>query len=312
MLRFVVVIVRVARPGIAVPGLITPLVIGVERLLIEVAPLHLRLAPWLVDLDVIKVLLLLEAFSGGGLQLALLLLGGLTGTQLVFDGNQIDPVTLALLLFPARPTDAQFFQNTAVELFEFVFSALVNNDPVGTAADDFLHRHLPGGEDALPQQGNAKGSHHQGGELAGFDVESEAQHASELASGFRDHLAVDHPAVALGAEGFAQGIGGIHQDHVADLTDPIQGHPAGQARQEAGQGVVAQPKGHDFATVDIHDHFTHNTQASPGVAGDHLGAHQFGAQPEAITGHPCGEGVGLRWGRGQSKALGHGLRIIVA
>ena len=53
--------------------------------------------------------------------------------------------------------------------------------------------------------------------------------------------------------------------------------------------------GHHFAAIDIHHHLTHHPQPAAAVAGDHLGAHQFGAQPEAIAG--C-RGVRVGGGRG--------------
>ena len=236
----------------------------------------------------------------------MLLLLGLSGGELIFHGHQVDPVALPLLLFPAGATDSQFFQNAAVQLFELVFGSLVNNDPVRPAADDLLHRHFPGAQHPFPQQGHAKGAHHQGGELAGFDVEGEAEHPPQLFTGLGDHLAVDHPAVALRVEVFTQGVGRIHQDHVAHLTDPVQRHPARQAGQETGQGVVPQPHSHHFTAVDIDDHFTHHPKTAAGVTGDHLGAHQFGAQPEAIAGYASGDGVVWGRGRGQARALGHG------
>ena len=43
--------------------------------------------------------------------------------------------------------------------------------------------------------------------------------------------------------------------------------------------------GHHFTAVNIHDHFSHNAQATSAVAGDDLRTHQFRPQPEAVTGH---------------------------
>ena len=225
------------------------------------------------------------------------LLHRLAGAQLVLHRHQIDAIALPLLLLPARSTDPKLLQNAAVELLEFVFGALVNNDPIRAAADDLLHRHFPGAENAFPQQGHPQGTHHQGGEFTGFDVEGEPEHPAELPAGFGDHLAVDHPAVTLRIEAVAEGIGRIHQDHIPHLTDAVQRHPAGQTRQEAGQRVVTQSDGHHFAAVDVDDHLADDPQSPASVAGDHLRSHQLRAQPQAVAGHP---GLGVVRGRGQT------------
>ena len=111
-------------------------------------------------------------------------------------------------------------------MFEFVFSALVNNDPIGAAAHDLFNGHFPRAQDALTQKRNAEGTHHKGGQFTRFNVERESQNTTKLVTGFGDHLAIDHTAVALGIESFAEGISGVHQDHISHLTDAIEGHPA--------------------------------------------------------------------------------------
>ena len=248
-------------------------------------------AATVVELHVLQFFFCFKTVGFGGLQPALFLLHGLAGTELVFHRHEIHAVALPLLLFPAGPANTQLLQHAAVELLELVFRTFVNNDPIRAAADDFLHRHLPGAEHTLPEQRHPQGSHHQGGEFAGLDVESEAQNPTQLLAGFGDHLAVDHSAVALGIEVFAERVGGIHQNHIPHLTDPIQRHPARQAWKKAGERVIAQSNRHHFAAVDINDHLSHHAEAATGVTGDHLGAHQFGSQPETITGHASGEGV---------------------
>ncbi len=199
----------------------------------------------------------------------------LAGGELVFHGHHIDPIALPLLFFPAGAPNTELLQHAAVELLQFVFGAFVNNDPIGAAADDFVNGDLPGAQYAFAQEGDAQSSHHQGGELSCFDVEGKTQHPAQHAAGFGDHLAVDHPAVALGREGFAEGVDRVDQDHIPHLANPIQGHPAGKPRQKTGEGVVAQAKGHHFAAIDIHNHFSHHAKPAAGVAGDHLGAHQL-------------------------------------
>ena len=192
----------------------------------------------------------------------MLLFDGLTGTELVFDRNQIDAITLPLLFLPAGAADAQLLQHTTAELLELVLSALINNDSIRPAADDLLNGHLPGAENAFTQQGNSEGSHYEGCEFPGFNIKGEAQHPAQLASGFGDHLTVDHPAVALRIESLAEGIGGIHKNYITHLADAIQRHPTRQTRQETGQGVVTQPNGHHLPAVDVHDHFPDHAQAT--------------------------------------------------
>ena len=186
-------------------------------------------------------------------------------------------------------------------MLELVFGPLVNNDPIRTTADNLLNPEFPGAEYPFAQDRHPQGADHQGGQLTGFDVEAEAQHPAQLGARLSDHLAVDHLAVAIGVEALGQGVGRIHQDHIAHLADPIEGHPARQARQETGQGVVAQAQRHHFAPIDIYHHLTDNPQPPAGVAGDHLGAHQLGAQPEAIArgGSGCSEIGGGGNGGGQ-------------
>ena len=115
-------------------------------------------------------------------------------------------------------------------MLELVFGPLVNNDPIRTTADNLLNPELPGAEYPFAQDRHPQGADHQGGQLTGFDVEAEAQHPAQLGARLGDHLAVDHLAVAIGVEAFGQGVGRIHQDHIAYLADPIEGHPARQAR----------------------------------------------------------------------------------
>ena len=237
----------------------------------------------LIEFDVIELLIGLEGLAGGRLDAALFLHCRLACSQLVFHGHHAGAVAIPLLLLPTRPTNAKFFQQPGAQLLELVFGALVNNDPIRPAADDLFNGEFPGAQYAFTQQGHSQGSDHQGGQLAGFDVEAEAQHPAQLVSRFGDHLAVDHLAVTVRIEAFGQRIGGVHQDYIAHLADPVEGHPARQARQEAGQRVVAQAQRHHFAPVDIHHHLAHHSQPAAGVAGDHLGAHQLGAQPEAIA-----------------------------
>ena len=148
-------------------------------------------------------------------------------------------------------------------MLELVFGSLVNNDPIWSAADNFLDRHLPGAEDAFSKQGDTERPHDEGDEFSRFDIEGKTQHTPQLPPGFSDHLAVDHTAVTLRIEVVAQRVGGINQDHIPHLADAVQRHPAGQPWQEAGEGVVAQADGHHFPTVDVDDHFTHNPQTTP-------------------------------------------------
>ena len=180
--------------------------VRVVRLLIQIAALGHHVAAPFLQFHVLNLLFRLEpgGFRGGEPSL---LLHRLSGAELVFHRHQVDPVALPLLFLPAGTAHTELLQHTAVQLLEFVLSALVNDDPIRAAADDLVHRHLPGAEDAFPQQRNAEGSHHQGGEFPGLDVEGKAQNPSELPSGFGDHLAVDHPAVALGIEAIAERIG---------------------------------------------------------------------------------------------------------
>ena len=176
----------------------------------------------------------LKALLPGSLEAALLLFSGNASRQLVFHRHHVEPVALTLFALQAAAANAQLLQQAGVELLEFLFGALVNNDAIGARADDFINRQLPGAEDAFTQQGHTNGTHHQGGELTGFNVKTEAQDPAELLTGFRDHLAVDHPVVAIGIEAFGQGIEGINQDHITHLTDLLQRHPTRQARQETG------------------------------------------------------------------------------
>ena len=121
----------------------------------------------------------------------------LARAQLILHRHHVHPVALAFLLFPAGATNAQFFKKTTVELLELVLSTLVHNDSVSTAAHDLFDRDLPGAENAFTQQGHAHGPCHQCGEFSGFDIEGEAENSAELLARLGDHLAVDHPAVAL-------------------------------------------------------------------------------------------------------------------
>ena len=237
-----------------------------------------------VQFDVIKLFFGLKGPAGGRLDAALFLHRRLASGQLVFHRHHATAEPFPLLLLPARPADPQFFQQARAQLLELLFGPFVHDDPVGTAADDLLDREFPSAQHALAEQRHPQGTDHQGGQFAGFDVEAEPQHPPQLIACFGDHLAVDHLAVTVRIKGLGEGIDRIHQDHVAHLADPIQGHPAGQTGQKTGQGVVAQPQGHHLAPVDIHHHLAYDPQPPAGVAGDHLGAHQLGAQPEAITG----------------------------
>ena len=107
-------------------------------------------------------------------------LSWLTRAQLVLDGHNIEAVALPLLLLPAGASHSQLFQEPTVELFEFVFGALVNDDPVSTAADDLVDGNLPGAQHPFTQQWHTQSPHHQGGQFTGFDVEREAQDSAEL------------------------------------------------------------------------------------------------------------------------------------
>ena len=185
---------------------ITVVPVGVVRLLIEITALGHHVAAPFLQFHVLDLLFRFEpgGFCGGEPSL---LFHWLPGAELVFHRHQIDPVALPLLFFPAGTAHTKLLQHTAVQLLEFVLSALINDDPIRAAADDLVHRHLPCAEDAFPQQRNTEGSHHQGGEFPGFDVEGKAQNPSKLPSGFGDHLAIDHPAVALRIEAVAERIG---------------------------------------------------------------------------------------------------------
>ena len=99
---------------------------------------------------------------------------------MVLNGHNIEAVALSFLLLPAGASHSQLFKESTIELFEFVFGALVNNDPVSTAADDFVDGNLPGAEYSFPEQRYTQSPHHQGGQLAGFNVEGEAQNSAEL------------------------------------------------------------------------------------------------------------------------------------
>ena len=134
------------------------------------------------------------------------LLAGLAGGQLIFHRHHVEPVALALLPLQAAATDAQLLEQPTAQLLQFVFGPLINNDSIWTGTNNFLHGKFPGAEDALAQQRNPHRSHHQTGELTGFHVKTEAQHPPQLFAGFRNHLAVDHPAVAVGIEIFRQRI----------------------------------------------------------------------------------------------------------
>ena len=233
---------------------------------------------------------------------ALLNRGRLTGSQLVFGRHRRTAKAFPLFLLPSGAADAQFLQQARAQLLQLVFSTLINNDSVGATADHLLDRQLPGAEHPFPQQGHPQGPQHQGGQFAGFDIETEPQYPAQHRPRFGDHLAIDHLAVAIRVKAFVEGIGRIHKNHIAHLADAIQGHPTGQARQEAGERVVAQPQGDHLAPIDIHYHLSHHPQATAGVAGDHLGAHQLGAQPEAIAGGGGGGIVGR--GDGGSQVRG--------
>ena len=52
------------------------------------------------------------------------------------------PEAVAFLLLPALAADAEFLQQAGAELLEFVLGTLVDDDPVGTAADDLPDRQL--------------------------------------------------------------------------------------------------------------------------------------------------------------------------
>ena len=166
------------------------------------------LLPRLLQFDVFQFRLLgLELFALGCLELT----GGrfcrLAGAQLVLDRHHVEAVTLPLLLFPAGASHSELLQESTVELLELLFGSFVNNDPVSATADDFVHGNFPGAQHALTQERHTHRTHHQGGELTGFDIKGEAEHAAQLLSRFGDHLAVDHPAVAVRRKAFAQGIG---------------------------------------------------------------------------------------------------------
>ena len=102
------------------------------------------------------------------------------------------------MLFPAGAADTKLLEKTAVELFELLFCAFINNDPVSPAAHDLVDGDFPCAQHSFSQEGNAHGPHHERGEFSGFNVEGEPEHPPELLARFGDHLAVDHPAVALG------------------------------------------------------------------------------------------------------------------
>ena len=146
---------------------------------------------------------------------------------MVFDRNHVEAVALPFLLLPTGSADAQFFQQARAQLLELLFGALVHNDAIGATAHHLFYGQFPGAEHPFAQQGNAQGAEHQGGEIAGFDVKAEAQHPPQHFARFGDYLAVDHLAVALRIEALGEGIGRIHQNHVAHLADALQGHPAG-------------------------------------------------------------------------------------
>ena len=158
----------------------------------------------ILQFHIFDLLFRFELFGFGRCQAPLLFFSRLPGTELVLHRHQVDAVALALLFLPAGATHAQFLEDAAVELFELVFGPLVNNDSIRTAADDLLHRHFPGAEHALPQQRHPQSTHHQRRQFSRFDVEGESEHPPELTTGFGDHLAVDHPAVAIGVEALAQ------------------------------------------------------------------------------------------------------------
>ena len=146
---------------------------------------------------------------------------------MVFDRNHVEAVALPFLLLPAGPADAQFFQQPRAQLLELFFGALVHNDAIGPAADHLFNGQFPSTEHPFAQEGHAQGAEHQGGEIAGFDVKTEAQHPAQHFARFGDHLAIDHLAVTIRIEALGEGIGRIHQNHVAHLADALQGHPAG-------------------------------------------------------------------------------------
>ena len=244
-----------------------------------------------VHFDVIEFGLGLHHPAGGWLDEALFSGGGQAGGELVFHWNHVEAIALPFLLLPAGPTDAQFFQQARAQLLELLLGTFVHNDSIGATAHHLLYSQFPGAEHPFAEQGHAQGAEHQGGEIAGFDVKAEAQDPAQHFARFGDHLAIDHLAVALRIETFGEGIGRIHQNHIAHLADALQGHPAGQPRQEAGQGVIAQAQGHHLAPVNIHHHFADDAEAPAGVAGDHLGPHQFRPQPEPVAG---GWGAGGR------------------
>ena len=234
----------------------------------------------------------LKTLLSGGLKAPLLLFSGNAGRQLIFNRHHVEPVTLALFALEAAAANAQLFKQTSVELLELLFRALINNDSIRARADDFINGQLPGAEDAFTQEGHAHSAHHQGGELTGFDVKTEAQDPAKLLTGFRHHLTIDHPVVAIGIEALSQGVEGINQDHITHLTDLLQRHPTRQTRQETGQRVVAQAKGHHLAAVDVHQDFAHHAKTAAGVSGNDLGSHQFRTQPKPIGG--CRGGIGRR------------------
>ena len=243
----------------------------------------LALAP-LLHLHVLQLLLWHHGPTGGGLDAALLAGGGLAGGQLVFHRHHAGAEAVALLLLPTGATDAKFFQQTTAQLLELFIGPLIDNDPIWAAAHQFRHRQLPGAQHPFSQQRHAEGTNHQAGKFASFNIKTKAKNPAQYIASLGDHLAIDHLAIALRIEGLHQGIGRIHQNHIAHLADPIQGHPARQARQKAGERVVPQAEGHHLPPIDVHHHLPHHPQAAARIAGDHLGSHQLRAQPEPIAG----------------------------
>ena len=126
----------------------------------------------------------LKTLLPGGLKAPLLLFGGNPSRQLVFHRHHVEPVALTLFALEAAAANAQLLQQTGVELLELLFRAFVNNDAIRARADDFINGQLPGAEDAFTQQGHTHSAHHQGGELTGFDVKTEAQDPAKLLTGF--------------------------------------------------------------------------------------------------------------------------------
>ena len=170
-----------------------------EGLLIEVAPAADLVLAGLLQFHVLEFgLIHVKPLGGGGSQLPWNVFCALTRGQLILHRHHVHPVAIAFLLFPARATNAQLFEKAAVELFELLLSSFINNDPVSPAAHDFVDGDFPGAQHPFTQQGNAYSPHHKRGEFSGFDVEGETEHPAELLARFGDHLAVDHPAVALG------------------------------------------------------------------------------------------------------------------